>query len=159
MRFPPEGLWPLHVAFAEAEGVERWTRDFGGHRFASELSAKGDRMVERFGPLRFAFDLPSDPEGLEMRLRGWSAFGLPLPLLLAPRIEAREWEQEGRFRFAVSASLPLVGEIVRYTGWLVPLDSPPSLVGEKDRLKGGGGEKRSGQKERAGAFAPAPPPA
>lgn len=131
MRFPPEGLWPLHVAFAEADGVERWTRDFGGHRFASELSAKGERIVERFGPLRFAFDLPSGPEGLEMRLRAWSAFGLPLPLALAPRIGAREWEEEGHFRFAVAASLPLVGEIVRYTGWLAPAD--PWRHNEKGR--------------------------
>lgn len=126
MRFPPEGLWPLHVAFDEQNGIERWTRDFGGHRFASELSAKGDRIVERFGPLRFVFDLPSGPDGLEMRLRGWSAFGLPLPLALAPRIGAREWEEEGRFRFEVAASLPLIGEIVRYSGWLVPNDSPNS---------------------------------
>lgn len=121
MRFPPEGLWPLHVAFAEADGVERWTRDFGGHLFASELSARGGRIVERFGPLRFAFDLPSGPDGLEMHLRGWSAFGVTLPLALAPRIGAREWEEEGRFHFAVAASLPLVGDVVRYSGWLEPV--------------------------------------
>ncbi|HEX8241273.1 MAG TPA: DUF4166 domain-containing protein [Allosphingosinicella sp.] len=121
MRFPPEGDWPLHVAFSEDRGVERWTRDFGGHRFASELSAKGGRIVERFGPLRFAFDLPSGPEGLEMRLRRWSAFGLPLPLLLAPRIAAREWQEDDRFRFEVAAALPLVGPIVRYSGWLEPV--------------------------------------
>jgi hypothetical protein len=128
MRFPPEGTWPLHVAFAEAHGVERWTRDFGGHRFASELSARGGRIVERFGPLRFAFDLPSGPAGLEMRLRGWSAFGVPLPLALAPRIRAREWEEEGRFRFEVSVSVPLVGDVIRYSGWL----SPNSRGGEGD---------------------------
>jgi hypothetical protein len=121
MRFPPEGLWPLHVAFAERGGTERWTRDFGGHRFASELSRDDGRIVERFGPLRFAFELPSGPEGLEMRLRAWSVLGIPLPLGLAPRIGAREWEEEGRFRFAVTASLPLIGEIVRYSGWLVAL--------------------------------------
>ena len=120
MRFPPQGTWPLHVGFAEAGGVERWTRDFGGHLFSSELSAKGPRIVERFGPLRFAFDLPSSPDGLEMRLRGWTAFGIPLPLALAPRISAREWEEEGRFRFEVAASMPAVGEIVRYSGWLAP---------------------------------------
>ncbi len=121
MRFPPQGIWPLHVAFAEQDGVERWTRDFGGHRFSSALSAKGGRIVERFGPLRFAFDLPSGPEGLEMKLRGWSAFGVKLPLALAPRIAAREWQEEGRFRFEVAASLPVAGEIVRYSGWLEPV--------------------------------------
>jgi hypothetical protein len=62
-----------------------------------------------------------------MRLRGWSAFGLPLPFALAPGIEAREWEEDGRFRFAVAASLPLAGGIVRYSGWLEPLPLPAPL--------------------------------
>ncbi|HEX6374920.1 MAG TPA: DUF4166 domain-containing protein [Allosphingosinicella sp.] len=124
MRFPPVGRWPLHVAFAEHGAAERWTRDFGGHRFSSELSQAGRHIVERFGPLRFAFDLPSGADGLEMHLRGWSAFRLPLPLALAPRIRAREWEEGGRFRFAVAVALPLVGDVVRYSGWLLPVDSP-----------------------------------
>jgi len=120
MRFPPTGTYPLHVAFAEREGVERWTRDFGGHRFSSELSEADGFVSERFGPLRFTFALPSSREGLEMRLRRWLCLGIPLPLPLAPRIAAREWEERGRFRFEVQVSMPLVGEIVRYCGWLLP---------------------------------------
>jgi hypothetical protein len=121
MRFPRSGTWPLHVAFAEEGGVERWTRDFGGHAFSSELSLAAGGVAERFGPLRFVFDLPSGPHGLEMRLRRWSAFRLPLPLSLAPRIAAREWEEEGRFRFEVGVALPLVGPVIAYSGWLEPL--------------------------------------
>lgn len=120
MRFPPSGNVPVHVAFAEQDGVERWTRDFGGHRFASELSQKGGLLVERFGAIRFAFALPSGPEGLEMRLRGWSFLRIPLPLFLAPRIAAREWEEAGRFRFDVRVAMPLLGEVIRYEGWLRP---------------------------------------
>lgn len=120
MHFPPSGGWPLHVAFRERDGVERWTRDFGGRTFASELSQASAGVTERFGPLRFEFDLPCGPHGLEMRLRRWSALRIPLPLFLAPRISAREWEEEGRFRFEVDVSLPLVGRIVRYSGWLMP---------------------------------------
>jgi hypothetical protein len=138
MRFPPEGHWPLHVAFEEREGAERWIRDFGGHRFSSELSQSGPRAVERFGPLRFEFDLPSDRHGLEMHIRRWSALGIPLPLILAPRIEAREWEEQGRFRFAVAVSLPLVGDVVRYSGWLSPV-SPPCKGGA------GGGSAEGGR--------------
>jgi hypothetical protein len=119
MRFPPTGTWPLHVAFAERNGVETWTRDFGGHRFRSRLGAAGEQVEERFGPLRFRFDLPAGPEGLAMHLRSWSVFGLDLPLKLAPRIAAREWEEEGRFRFYVDVAMPVIGPVIRYSGWLV----------------------------------------
>jgi hypothetical protein len=52
--FPPAGAYPLHVAFAARGGRERWTRDFGGHVFSSELSAKYGLAVERFGAMRSA---------------------------------------------------------------------------------------------------------
>jgi len=36
--------------------------------------------------------------------------------------EAREWQDEaGRFRFRVAIRAPLIGAIIRYTGWLVPV--------------------------------------
>lgn len=118
MGFPPGARYPLHVAFAAQEGRERWTRDFGGHAFSSTLGQAGPGVAERFGPLRFAFDLLSGGDGLRMELRGWSAFGLPMPRVLGPRIAAREWEEEGRFRFEVGVALPLIGEVVHYAGWL-----------------------------------------
>jgi hypothetical protein len=125
-RFPPPGRYRLHVAFAERDGRERWARDFGGHVFSSELSEKNDLAVERFGPMRFGFALAPKPDGLAMYLRRWSLLGVPLPLFLAPRIAAREWEAENRFNFDVRLSFPLVGSIVHYTGWLKPLRRPGS---------------------------------
>lgn len=121
MRFPPEGDYPVHVGFAERDGRERWTRDFGGHCFASELSQAGDGVAERFGPLRFVFDLPADETGLRMALRGWTIFGIPMPRVLGPRIEAREWQEGGRFCFEVEVCLPLIGPVVHYQGWLEPI--------------------------------------
>ncbi|MES2441935.1 MAG: DUF4166 domain-containing protein [Pseudomonadota bacterium] len=121
VRFPPSGSYPLHVAFAERGGVETWERNFGPHRFASRLSLSGACVVERFGPMRFAFALPSDADGLAMVLKRWSVFGIPLPLALAPRITGREWVEEGRFRFLVEIRAPLIGDVVRYTGWLAPV--------------------------------------
>jgi hypothetical protein len=122
IRFPPSGAYPLRVEFEERGSGERWTRDFGGHRFSSTLGARGRRVAERFGPLSFVFDLPAGPHGLAMQLRRWTFLGLPLPLSLAPRIQAREWQDEaGRFRFEVAVAMPLAGDVVRYSGWLVPL--------------------------------------
>jgi hypothetical protein len=120
--FPPAGEYPLHVSFEENGGVERWTRHFGPHRFDSRLSEHGGKLVERFGPMRFAFDLPGDATGLVMRLTGWSLFGMRLPRFLAPRIDAREWQEEDRFHLHVAIAMPLVGEVVRYDGWLRPAD-------------------------------------
>lgn len=116
--FPPAGSHPLHVSFFERDGVERWTRHFGNRSFSSQLSEEAGRLVERFGPLRFVFELPSDEYGLAMHICQWSVFGVPLPLALAPRTCAREWEEDGRFRFDVPILLPLIGLVVRYTGWL-----------------------------------------
>jgi len=118
MGFPPAGRHRLHVAFGERDGVETWTREFGASSFTSRLSESRGRLVERFGPLRFRFDLPCDGDGLAMEMRGWTCLGIPLPLALAPRSRAREWQEDGRFRFDVPIALPLVGLVVHYTGWL-----------------------------------------
>jgi saccharopine dehydrogenase-like NADP-dependent oxidoreductase len=119
MGFPRAGTHPLHVSFIERDSVETWTRTFGDRSFTSHLSEHKGRLVERFGPLRFQFELPSDARGLEMRMVGWSCFGVPLPLAVAPRSIAREWEEDGRFHFDVPIALPLVGMVVHYRGWLV----------------------------------------
>jgi hypothetical protein len=121
MRFPTAGEHPLHVHFAEARGAERWTRDFGGHCFASILRQAGDALVERFGPMRFHFQLREDRRTLRMILTRWSFLGIRLPLALAPRIAAQEWEKHGLFHFDVRIDLPLVGQVIRYRGWLRPL--------------------------------------
>ena len=118
MRFPRAGEHALHVGFAERDGVETWTRDFAGRCFQSRLSARGKHLVERFGPLRFAFRLPVADGGLTMVMTHWSAFGVPLPLAIAPHSLAREWEEDGKFCFDVPIDLPLVGRVVRYRGWL-----------------------------------------
>lgn len=118
MRFPPAGRHALHVSFEEADGRERWTRDFGGQHFRSELAEGGGRLTERFGPMRFAFDLPVTTAGLDMKIAHWTAFGVPMPLALAPRTTATESVENGLFAFDVAIGLPLAGSIVRYRGTL-----------------------------------------
>ena len=121
MRFPPAGGHRLHVHFAELNGVERWTRDFGGHCFTSVIrEGRTGCVIESFGPLRFHFQLQAAHGGLTMALTRWSLGPLPLPAFLAPRSPAREWEEEGRFHFDVPVTLPLIGPVVHYRGWLQP---------------------------------------
>jgi hypothetical protein len=69
-----------------------------------------------------AMDLKLKPEGdrLVYRVEGWRLGPLPLPGFLAPSTRAHEEvDAEGRFVFDVEISLPLIGKLVRYRGWLV----------------------------------------
>ena len=116
--FPRAGEHALHVSFASCDGRERWTRRFGTAPFRSHFSQHGPWLVERFGPLRFALDLVAEPGGLRMEMRRWWVGPCPLPLPLAPRVRAREWDEGGVFNFDVAIGLPLVGTIVTYRGWL-----------------------------------------
>lgn len=121
MRFPPAGAYRVHVSFTEEDGRETWTRDFGGHCFYSEVSLHRGCLTERFGPMRFGFELPTTESGLEMRITRWSAFGIPMPLALAPRIAASETVRDGKFAFDVGVAMPLIGKVVHYRGTLSPL--------------------------------------
>ena len=60
-------------------------------------------------------------------MTGWSVLGLPLPLALAPRSPAREWEEDGKFHFDVPIDVPLLGRVIHYRGWLVPGPSSPAV--------------------------------
>jgi hypothetical protein len=130
MSFPPSGAeMPVTVQFHADERGETWTRTFAGHAFSSrQYPGRGKSahlLCERFGALAFDMALVTEKDRLRLVTRRWSAFGLPLPLWLAPRSEAYESEQDGAFHFFVEISHPLVGLIVRYRGRLTP--QPPAV--------------------------------
>jgi Domain of unknown function (DUF4166)/Saccharopine dehydrogenase NADP binding domain len=123
--FPPAGDdVPVEVAFRLKDGRELWQRNFAGRRFASTQEEGKGRcarlLCERFGALSFVMTPVVEGERMRLMMRRWTLFGLPLPLALAPRIDAYEFAEVGRFRFHVEISHPLTGLIVRYRGWLVP---------------------------------------
>ena len=113
---------PVTVRFAAVEGVETWTRSFGGETFASEQFAGQGRdaqlLCERFGWLTFAMALVVGGGRLVLVPRRWSVLGIPLPMWLCPRADAYESVEAGRFRFHVEIRHPLTGLIVRYRGAL-----------------------------------------
>lgn len=116
--FPPSGEYDVHVSFAECGGIERWARYFGAHSFTSELGQSPYDLAERFGPLRFHFELPVTEGRLNMVLRRWTAFGIPMPLFLAPKIRAYECADGEDFLFDVAIDLPFIGPVVHYRGTL-----------------------------------------
>lgn len=101
---------------------EIWIRIFGQSRFSSRQSLGCGRheglIVESFGPLNFVMAVVEEGGKLLLKLRGWSCLGLLLPNCLMPTSTAFEHGAEGRFNFDVDIGLPMVGRIVRYTGWL-----------------------------------------
>jgi saccharopine dehydrogenase-like NADP-dependent oxidoreductase len=127
MRFPPAiERTPVRVTMQRRhDGSETWTREFGRHAFRSTLSrCEADppgRIRERFGPMSFRLDLPGDETGLRMPLERGQWLGVPLPGFLTPRSDTREFvDAQGRFCFDVDISLPGLGRVVRYEGWLMP---------------------------------------
>lgn len=118
--FPPAGNHDLHVHIKVDEAGETWTRRFSGKRFSSRLQKTGRHLTESFGPFQFCFDLPITDNGLRMEMSGWKFWSMPLPLFLAPRSRASEWDEDGRFHFDVPIALPIVGLMVHYRGWLEP---------------------------------------
>lgn len=116
---PPDGRdQALSVTFEPNDGGEIWTRAFGASVFRSVQDERGGLLRERAGPVTFLFALQASGEGLVLILRGVRVFGMPLPRFAHPRVRTFESERDGRYRFEVEGSLPLVGLIVRYAGWL-----------------------------------------
>ena len=109
------------VAFETDAGGETWRRDFGGHPLHTRVRRLGGSLVERLGPLQFRFALHVHDGVLWWQAVGVRLFGvLPLPVSWFADVHCRESEQDGRYTFLVEASLPLVGQLIRYEGWLEP---------------------------------------
>ncbi|MEP2103895.1 MAG: DUF4166 domain-containing protein [Parasphingorhabdus sp.] len=119
--FPAAGKHDLHVHIKVDSKGETWTRSFSGKKFSSRLQKTDRHLTENFGLFQFRFHLPVTDNGLAMEMAGWKFWFIPLPLFLAPKSQASEWEEDGRFHFDVPIKLPLVGLMVHYRGWLKPI--------------------------------------
>lgn len=106
----------------EADGDRSvWRRRIGGQTFSSILShpGEGGRIVERFGGLSFRLRLTPEGNRLTYSVEGWRMGPLPLPQALAPKTRTHEEiDADGRFVFDVEISMPFLGRLVRYRGWL-----------------------------------------
>lgn len=124
---PVSGRHDVSVEIAAGGAGETWTRRFGRSRFSSCLT-DGNRsrqglFEERFGPLRFTFDMRPAAKGVVWDFVGWSLAGLPLPRRLAPGIRAGAEDAHGLYRFRVVVAHRWVGLLFAYRGTLVP---PPA---------------------------------
>ncbi len=116
---PPSGrAQALRVTFEPVDGREIWTRTFGKSVFRSLQYEREGLLRERVGPSIFVFALDVSDESLALMLKSVRFLGVPLPRFFSPAVRTFESEREGRYHFEVEASLPVLGRIVRYEGWL-----------------------------------------
>jgi hypothetical protein len=107
----------------EANGTERWTREFNGNAFYSVMNRGNDNTFwERFGLLNFKLKLRVEGGKLIYPITKACFCGLPMPPFLLPSTGAFETvDEHGRFVFDVLITLPFGGVLVHYRGWLEPV--------------------------------------
>jgi hypothetical protein len=108
----------LSVNILVAEQGETWIRTFGTHRMESRLWAQGALLAEQLGATTLVFNLLAVHGRIEWRVVGARFLGVPLPLSWFAGASATEAIIGDRYTFEVCATLPLVGLLVRYRGWL-----------------------------------------
>lgn len=92
----------------------------------SRLRARDKLLEERVGLLHFRFSLHVYDEALHWRVQRVRVLGvLPMPAAWFDGVRCREREHKGRYEFRVEASLPLIGLLVLYQGWLEPVEPAP----------------------------------
>jgi hypothetical protein len=118
-RLPPAGTGPIEVEIIADDGREQWTRHIAGHAMRSRLRAVDGLLDERLGLVDFRFRLSSVDHDIVWTVVGVRVLGLlPLPAAWFSQVRARESAEGERYRFEVTAALPLAGPLVHYRGWL-----------------------------------------
>ncbi len=124
LRLPRTGKGQKARVRLEQDGQgERWHRSFGRDSFSSRVTLHGKkpgRIVETMGGVSAVIGLQVIPGGLQWDVESLSLLGLSLPRCIAPVTKATEREVDGLYRFDVSVTLPLLGLLVSYQGWLQP---------------------------------------
>lgn len=121
-RLPKSGdALPTEVVFSTHGQGEQWARRFGRWPMVSRLWAHDGHLREQLGAVRFEFDLQAREGGIDWSVRRVWAFGLlPLPRRWYDGARCREAWQGERYTFLVDVTLPWVGALIRYEGWLEP---------------------------------------
>jgi hypothetical protein len=112
---------PLVVEFEPHLAEETWRRRFETSTFQTRLKpwpGREGHMRECTGPLAYGFELTTGPEGLTMHFRRWWFCGIPLPTVLGPRVEARQWQEGDDYCFLVDVAGIGIGRVVAYRGRL-----------------------------------------
>ena len=115
--FPPEHPHcPLTVDCEHRTDAMLWHRNFNGMKMQSHFKAKGDYLIECLGPLQLYLQPREEGGQLNYHFSATCFLHIPLPNFLSPSIEAWEKELNGEYHFYVCVTMPLVGEVITYSG-------------------------------------------
>ncbi len=128
----PSRVWTKWFKdFIACAEQETWVRCFPSHRMSSRLSLRQGQLTEQLGAARLTFELSEHAGSLNMQIRSLHVLGLRCPARLLPQVSARESaaaaasDLPARLHFQVQASLPWVGRVAHYQGFLeLPNERP-----------------------------------
>jgi len=125
-RFPAAGEdVDTRLVVRRAGALQHWERTFAGHRLASvQCAREGSLMGERFGPMECVFRLRPVEGGLTYEQVGaWLCLGpwrLPMPRVLAPRVECTATEAPGGMAVKVRIGSGFTDWLLVYEGIIRP---------------------------------------
>ena len=102
-------------------GAESWVRSFGNFRMATWQWSWRDLLLERSGPVTFGIQLEIVDGGTRFITRRVWLLGIPLPLIVAPKVLAVETPIPGGWHAKVQLRFPLIGEMLGYEGEIYPV--------------------------------------
>jgi hypothetical protein len=117
------GLHLFKVNIFHAEDGLHWHRCFDGHTEMKSLFVPHGTMqdgcwTESTGPVRLALTVDIREGGWYWRCVKTWVHGVRVPLWLLPHTTAYKRIEDGRYRFYVAFSLPLLGTVLSYGGLL-----------------------------------------
>src|SRR5690349_7129382 len=95
---------------------ERWTRSFGDFCLVTRQFERAGRLVELHPPWAMQVRVQPTEDGMRLDVERTSWRGVPLPGLLAPRVDSSVEARRDRWFIDVTIGLPLLGMICRYSG-------------------------------------------
>ena len=120
LRLPPEGeRVAVYLQVKVQEHREIWVRHFDGVPVQTTQWQCGDLLIEKAGPLCFAFRVSNNEETLRFHFAHNSITGIKLPFTIL-QVEATARGLENSWQIHVCISTPLLGVLAEYRGEISP---------------------------------------
>ena len=123
LNIPSQGEHRFSVNISHHKDGLHWDRLFNESTemksvFEPVGTVKNGYWLERTGSLHIELTVEISRGGWYWKIVGYRMLGLKLPKWLFPKSEAYKYIENGKYRFYVAFSIPIIGKLVSYTGLL-----------------------------------------